>query len=112
MHFFDIEDAGTEAKAVEYLEIMSLGLFTMFALMQVTAVLRAGGNARMPMFLMIGANALITENKVIPDGSLVMGMPGKVVRNLTEDQQAANLKTAAHYQRRMRAFRRDLTELD
>ena len=29
---------------------------------------------------LIGANALITENKVIPDGSLVMGSPGKVVR--------------------------------
>jgi putative MATE family efflux protein len=44
--------------ANDYLEIMSLGLFTMFALMQVTAVLRAGGNARMPMILMIGANVL------------------------------------------------------
>jgi putative MATE family efflux protein len=44
--------------ATEYLEIMSLGLFTMFALMQVTAVLRAGGNARWPMILLIGANVL------------------------------------------------------
>jgi len=44
------------APAQEYLEIMSLGLFTMFALMQVTAQLRAGGNARWPMILLIGAN--------------------------------------------------------
>jgi carbonic anhydrase/acetyltransferase-like protein (isoleucine patch superfamily) len=37
---------------------------------------------------LIGANALITEGKVIPDGSLVMGSPGKVVRTL----DAAGLK--------------------
>jgi len=43
--------------ANSYLEISSAGLFTMFALMQVTAVLRAGGNARWPMILLIGANA-------------------------------------------------------
>ncbi len=61
---------------------------------------------------LIGAGALVTEGKIIPDGSLVMGMPGKVVRALTEEQQAANLKTATHYQQRMRAFRGELKELD
>ncbi|MEL7153189.1 MAG: gamma carbonic anhydrase family protein, partial [Pseudomonadota bacterium] len=35
---------------------------------------------------LIGAGALITENKEIPDGSLVMGAPGRVVREL--DKQA------------------------
>jgi len=44
--------------ATEYLEISSAGLFSMFALMQVTAVLRAGGNARWPMILLVGANVL------------------------------------------------------
>ena len=34
--------------ATDYLKISSAGLFTMFALMQVTAILRAGGNARWP----------------------------------------------------------------
>jgi len=52
---------GSEGEALthanDYLEISSAGLITMFALMQVTAVLRAGGNARWPMFLLIGANA-------------------------------------------------------
>ena len=37
---------------------------------------------------LIGARALITEGKVIPDNSLVMGAPGKVVRDLTPDQIA------------------------
>jgi carbonic anhydrase/acetyltransferase-like protein (isoleucine patch superfamily) len=33
---------------------------------------------------LIGAGSLITENKVIPDGSLVMGSPGKVIRELDD----------------------------
>ena len=35
---------------------------------------------------LIGAGALISENKEIPDGSLVMGAPGKVVKELREEQ--------------------------
>jgi carbonic anhydrase/acetyltransferase-like protein (isoleucine patch superfamily) len=35
---------------------------------------------------LVGANTLITERKEIPDGSLVMGSPGKVVRALSEDE--------------------------
>ena len=35
----------------------------------------------------IGAKALITENKVIPDNSLVIGSPGKVVREVTEEEK-------------------------
>ncbi|MGH7162144.1 MAG: MATE family efflux transporter [Planctomycetota bacterium] len=44
--------------ATTYLEINSAGLVTMFVLMQVTAVLRAGGNARWPMILLVGSNLL------------------------------------------------------
>jgi len=58
--------------ANQYLRVSSAGLFTMFALMQVTAVLRAGGNARLPMFLLIGANAL----NVVLDFALVRGLWG------------------------------------
>ena len=32
----------------------------------------------------IGAHALITEGKVIPDGSMVVGSPGKIIKSLTE----------------------------
>lgn len=46
---------------------------------------------------LIGANALITEGKVIPDGSLVMGQPGKVVRTLEPGQIAALEASAEHY---------------
>lgn len=42
----------------------------------------------------IGANSLIPEGKVIPEHSLVMGSPGKVVRQLT-DEEVARLRLAA-----------------
>lgn len=45
----------------------------------------------------IGANALITEGKVIPDGSLVMGQPGKVVKMLEPGQIEALKVSAQHY---------------
>jgi carbonic anhydrase/acetyltransferase-like protein (isoleucine patch superfamily) len=57
---------------------------------------------------LIGAGALITENKEIPDGSLVIGVPGKVVRSL-DDQAIARLTASAEgYQRNMRRFREAL----
>ena len=37
----------------------------------------------------IGAKALITENKVIPDNSLVVGSPGKVIREVSEEEKKA-----------------------
>ncbi len=46
---------------------------------------------------LIGANTLITEGKVIPDNSLVVGSPGKVVRTLTETEIAALHANIVHY---------------
>lgn len=52
----------------------------------------------------IGANALIAEGKVIPDRSLVFGAPGRVIRELG-DEQVAMLKTSAEtYQKNWRRF--------
>ena len=42
--------------------------------------------AKIGKYCVIGANALITEGKVIPDYSVVMGSPGKVVKTLDEAQ--------------------------
>ena len=44
----------------------------------------------------IGANTLISEGKVIPDRSLVVGSPGKIVRQLT-DQEVQFLEGSAHH---------------
>lgn len=46
---------------------------------------------------LIGANTLITEGKTIPDNSLVIGSPGKVVRTLTDAEIAALHANSAHY---------------
>ncbi|WP_158963618.1 gamma carbonic anhydrase family protein [Chachezhania sediminis] len=60
---------------------------------------------------LIGAGALITEGKEIPDGSLVMGSPGKVVRQLDESAIERLRMSALHYQENMRRFRAELTEV-
>ena len=57
---------------------------------------------------LIGAGALITENKVIPDGSLVMGAPGKVVRELDAAAIQGLTLSAEHYQQNAARFGRDL----
>jgi carbonic anhydrase/acetyltransferase-like protein (isoleucine patch superfamily) len=46
---------------------------------------------------LIGAGALVTENTEIPDGSVVMGCPGKVVKHLSEEYQQALALGAEHY---------------
>lgn len=60
---------------------------------------------------LIGAGALITEGKVIPDGSLVMGAPGRVVRQL-DDTAIARLRLSAQgYQQNARRFAAGLREI-
>lgn len=60
---------------------------------------------------LIGAGALVTEGKEIPDGSLVMGTPGKVVRQLDEAAIQSLRASALHYQENMRRFRDALKPL-
>lgn len=60
---------------------------------------------------LIGAGALITENKEIPDNSLVMGAPGKVVRQLDAAAAQKLTQSALHYQQNMRRFRDGLVEV-
>jgi carbonic anhydrase/acetyltransferase-like protein (isoleucine patch superfamily) len=58
---------------------------------------------------LIGAGALITEGKDIPDNSLVVGSPGRVIRTLDEAAIEGLRESARHYQRNMRRFRAGLT---
>ena len=67
--------------------------------------------ARIGRNCLIGAGALITEGKEIPDGSLVMGTPGKVVRQLDDAAIEGLRKSARHYQDNMRRFRAGLEAL-
>jgi carbonic anhydrase/acetyltransferase-like protein (isoleucine patch superfamily) len=45
----------------------------------------------------IGANTLIPENKTIPDGSLVLGSPGKIIRAVTDKEIEEIKENAKHY---------------
>lgn len=58
---------------------------------------------------LIGANSLIPEGKEIPDGSLVMGSPGKVIRTLSDEQQQALLLSAEIYVRNFKRFKTEMT---
>lgn len=57
---------------------------------------------------LIGAGALIPEGREIPPGSLVLGMPGKVVRPLSADEIARSRVSAAHYVANWKRFARGL----
>lgn len=45
----------------------------------------------------VGANALVTEGTVVPDGSMVLGAPAKVKKQLTEEQIENLTLSAKHY---------------
>lgn len=53
----------------------------------------------------IGANALVTEGKMIPPRSLVLGSPGRVVREVTDEELDGLLRSASHYVMESRHFR-------
>lgn len=53
--------------------------------------------ARIGKGSLVAAGALVPENAVIPPGSLVMGMPGKVVRPVNEAQSELIARTARAY---------------
>ena len=57
---------------------------------------------------LIGANSLITEHKEIPDGSLVMGSPAKVIKSLSPQQQASLQESASAYVQNFKRFKHEL----
>lgn len=79
-----------------------------YSLVGINAVVLNG--ARIGKHCIIGANALIAEGKEIPDGSLVVGSPGKVVRELTEQQKKLLEASAAHYVQNARRYATGLAE--
>lgn len=60
--------------------------------------------ARIGRDCLVGAGALVTEGKEIPDGSLVVGAPAKVVRALDTDAIAALRLSADRYVENARRF--------
>ena len=68
--------------------------------------------AKIGRHCIIGANSLIPEGKEIPDGSLVVGSPGKVIRQLTEQQKSMLEANAVHYVHNAQRYAADLQEED
>ncbi|MDP4599404.1 MAG: gamma carbonic anhydrase family protein [Pseudomonadales bacterium] len=64
--------------------------------------------AKIGKHCLIGANSLIAEGKEIPDGSMVMGSPGKIVRQLTPEQIRGLALSAQHYVENFKRYKRDL----
>lgn len=77
-----------------------------YSLIGINSVILNG--AKIGKYCLIGANSLIAEGKEIPDGSLVMGSPGKVVRQLTAEQMQALEASAAHYVANAKRYKQDL----
>ena len=65
------------------------------------------GGAQIGEYCLIGAGALIKENAVIPPRSVVLGMPGKVVRQVTEEEMVGMRWRADHYVERARTYLAD-----
>jgi len=65
-------------------------------------------NAKIGKNCIIGAKALITENKEIPDNSLVVGAPGKIVREVTEEEKKAIFKNTKHYQDKWKKYSKSI----
>ena len=76
------------------------------SLIGINAVILNGAN--IGRNCLIGANSLITENKDIPDGSLVMGSPGKVIKTLTPEQQSELIRSAEVYVEKSKRFKNEL----
>jgi carbonic anhydrase/acetyltransferase-like protein (isoleucine patch superfamily) len=69
-------------------------------------------NARIGKNCLIGAHALIPEGREIPDNSLVMGAPGKVVREVTDMQVQILTASAHHYVENWRRYAGGLKRQD
>ena len=60
---------------------------------------------------LVGAGALVTEGKEFPDGSMIIGSPAKVVRQLTPEQMEGLRMSAQHYIENARRFKNGLRKL-
>jgi carbonic anhydrase/acetyltransferase-like protein (isoleucine patch superfamily) len=79
------------------------------ALVGINSVIMNG--ARIGSGSLIGANTLIAEGKEIPEGVLVLGSPGKVVRELRQEEKERLLSIARGYVERSRLYKEKLREL-
>ncbi|MCI0571258.1 MAG: gamma carbonic anhydrase family protein, partial [Myxococcaceae bacterium] len=68
-------------------------------------------HARIGRGCLIGAHALVTEGMVVPDNSLVLGAPAKVLRELTPEQRGMVERSGPHYVENARRYEAELRRL-
>jgi carbonic anhydrase/acetyltransferase-like protein (isoleucine patch superfamily) len=62
------------------------------------------GGARIGPYCIIGAGAVVAENMIVPEGSVVLGVPGRIRRQVTEEERASMRWRAGHYVMRARSY--------
>ena len=67
--------------------------------------------ARIGKHCLVGARALVTEGKEFPDGSMILGIPAKVVRPLTPEEIAGLDRSAQGYVKNADRFRAGLKQI-
>jgi len=67
--------------------------------------------ARIGKGCLIGANALVTEGREIPDHSMVLGQPARVIRQVDAAMAAELRRAAGIYRRRQQHYRGGLVEV-
>ncbi|MBT9455040.1 MAG: gamma carbonic anhydrase family protein [Burkholderiaceae bacterium] len=67
--------------------------------------------AKIGQYCLVGAGSLVTEGKEFPDGSLIMGRPAKVVRELTPEQVDGLRLSAAGYVANARRYKAGLKKI-
>jgi carbonic anhydrase/acetyltransferase-like protein (isoleucine patch superfamily) len=60
---------------------------------------------------LVGAGSLVTEGKEFPDGSMILGSPAKVVRELTPEQVEGLRRSAQHYVNNKNRFKAGLKKI-
>ena len=81
-----------------------------YSLIGINAVVLNG--VKIGKHCIIGANSLVPENMEIPDGSLVMGSPARIKRQLTEEQKQLLEDSAQHYVENGRRFKAGLVKVE
>jgi carbonic anhydrase/acetyltransferase-like protein (isoleucine patch superfamily) len=79
------------------------------SLIGIAAVVLNG--ARIGRNCVVGAGSVVTEGKEFPDGSLIMGTPAKVVRELTPEQIEGLRMSAKHYMNNSLRFKNGLKKI-
>ena len=65
-------------------------------------------NVKVGKNCIIGSKSLLTENKIIPDNSLVMGSPGKIIRNVTSEEVKKIHDNAVRYQQNWKKYSKSI----